>query len=478
MASSRSRRTFLKTSAAIGAGYWALGGIAPRQSIAANERIQFACVGVEGKGHSDSDDALNSGDVIALCDVDDNRLESASTRCKQHKDAKGEPQKFTDYREMFDKLGDKIDAFTVSTPDHFHAVIAGHGMRMGKHAFVQKPLAHSIYEARYLGKLAAEKGVATQMGNQYTSSSNLRRAAAIIKNGNVGTVKEVHVWTNRPVWDTQGTARPKDEEAVPASLHWKEWIGPAPMRPYSSAHHPFKWRGWWDFGTGALGDMACHTLNMPYHALDLRDPLSVQAVTSGHNKDSFPAWSIITCQFGERNGRAPLTYMWYDGGKRPETPAFQKAEEIALSRNSDEKKSKSLKRTLISGCFVLGDKGWLLAPGDYAGNGIYMPEPELPKVEFEESPGHFVEWVNAIKGQGKSMSNFPNYAGPLAETVLLGNLAVWAAAGDGKLSDDQSKNGVQGKKIDWDAKNLVAKNAPEVMNIVKPTFHNGYKLEG
>ena len=314
------------------------------------------------------------------------------------------------------------------------------------------------------------------MGNQYTASPNMRRAAAIIKNGHIGTVKEVHVWTNRPVWP-QGAGRPAEGEEVPATLHWKEWIGPAPMRPYHSAYHPFKWRGWWDFGTGALGDMACHTLNMPYHALELRDPISVQATTSGHNKETYPEWSIINCQFGERNGRAPLTFMWYDGGKRPETPAFQKAEEVALSRN-DEKKAKNLRGTLRSGCFVLGDKGWLLAPGDYAGSGIYMPELELPKVEFEESPGHFVEWVNAIKGQGQSMSNFPNYAGPLAETVLLGNLAVWTAAGDPKNNVEQVKNGVQGKKIDWDARNLVAKNAPEVAHIIKAEYHNGYKLEG
>jgi predicted dehydrogenase len=464
------RRRFLQTSAAIGAGYWALGGIAPRESRAANEKIQFACVGVTGKGTEDSNDSGKAGDVIAICDVDDDRRKSATARFPN-------AEQFFDYREMFAKLGDKIDAFTVSTPDHCHALIAAHGMRMGKHAFVQKPLTHTLYEARYLGKLAAEKKLATQMGNQYTASSNLRRAAAIIKNGHIGTVKEVHVWTNRPVWDNQGTARPTEIVEVPASLHWKEWIGPAPMRPYHPSYHPFKWRGVWDFGTGALGDMACHTLNMPYHALDLRDPISVQATTSGHNKETYPAWSIINCQFGERNGRAPLTFMWYDGGKRPETPAYQKAEEIALSRN-DEKKAKNLKGTLRSGCFVLGDKGWLLAPGDYAGNGIYMPEPELPKVEFEESPGHFVEWVNAIKGQGQSMSNFANYAGPLAETVLLGNLAVWTAAGDPKNNEEQVKNGVQGKKIDWDARNLVAKNAPEVAHIIKAEYHNGYKLEG
>jgi predicted dehydrogenase len=469
MSKRTSRRRFIKTSAAIGAGYWALGGVAPRQSLSANEKIQFACVGVAGKGTEDSNDATKAGDVVAICDVDDDRRAGAALRSPN-------AQQFFDYREMFAKMGDKIDAFTVSTPDHCHAVIAATGMRMGKHAFVQKPLTHTLYEARDLGKLAAEKGVATQMGNQYTASSNLRRAAAIIKDGHIGKVKEVHVWTNRPVWD-QGIDRPTETVEVPKNLHWAEWIGPAEMRPYHPAYHPFKWRGWWAFGTGALGDMACHTLNMPYHALDLRDPISVQATTSGHNKETYPAWSIIDCQFPERNGRAALTFMWYDGGKRPTTTEFEKAEELALSRN-DERKAKTLRSTLKSGCFVLGDKGWLLAPGDYAGSGIYMPEPELPKVEFEESPGHFVEWVNAIRGQGQAMSNFANYAGPLAETVLLGNLAVWTAAGDASAGEEQKVKGVKGKKIEWDARNLVAKNAPEVAHIVKKEYHNGYKLEG
>jgi predicted dehydrogenase len=463
-----SRRRFIKTSAAIGAGYWALGGIAPRPSRAANEKIQFACVGVGGKGTSDSQDAGRAGDVVAICDIDENNLNIASTRWPEAK-------KYNDFRKMLDEMGKNIDAVTVSTPDHCHAVVASAAIRLGKAAFVQKPLAKSLYECRHLGQLAAEKGVATQMGNQYTADSNLRRAAAIIKNGHVGTVKEVHVWTNRPIWD-QGIDRPTDTPAVPPNVHWPEFIGPAEMRPYHPAYHPFKWRGWWAFGTGALGDMACHTLNMPYHALDLRDPTSVQATTSGHNMETYPAWSTITYQFPERNGRAPLTFQWYDGGKRPETAAYQEAERIALSRQRDE--GKKLRGTLRSGAFVLGDKGWLLAPGDYAGSGIYMPEPEVPEVDFPRSPGHFQEWVAAIRGEGQSMSNFPGYASPLAETVLLGNLAVWAAAGDqdpGKR-EEQKVKGVQGKKIAWDAKNLTATNAPEVAHIIKPEFHNGYKL--
>jgi hypothetical protein len=219
---------------------------------------------------------------------------------------------------------------------------------------------------------------------------------------------------------------------------------------------------------------------MPYHALDLRDPTSVQATTAGHNMETYPSWSEITCEFPERNSRAALTFKWYDGGKRPTTELFRKAEEIALSRQKDEGARDKVRRLMRSGCFVVGDKAWLLAPGDYAGDGLYMPEPELPKVDFVRSPGHFVEWVNAIKGGPPAMSNFPDYASQLTETVLLGNLAVWAAAGDQSASarDEQKIKGVQGKKIMWDAKNLTATNAPEVAHIIKPEFHNGYKLEG
>jgi predicted dehydrogenase len=470
MARKTSRRRFLETTAAVGAGYWTLGGIAPRESRAANEKIQFACVGVGGKGASDSQDAGRAGDVVAICDIDDKNLNAAGVRWPNAK-------KYSDFRKMFDEMGKNIDAFTVSTPDHCHAVVASMGMKMGKHAHVQKPLTHSLYEARYLGQLAAEKKVATQMGNQGTASNDLREAASIIKSGAVGTVKECHVWTNRPIWD-QGIDRPSDTPEVPATVHWPEWIGPAEMRPYSPAYHPFKWRGWWAFGTGALGDMACHTLNMPYMALDLRDPTSVQAMTSGHNMETYPAWSVITCQFPERNNRAALKFMWYDGGKRPTTDEFKKAEEICLARQKDDKARDRMKNTLRSGCLVLGDKGWLLAPGDYASADIYMPQEERPKVEYEKSPGHFVEWVNAIKGGSAAKSNFPDYSAGLTETVLLGNLAVWAAAGDQDPAKRaaQKENGVQGKKIEWDAKNLTATNAPEVAHIVKPEFHNGYKL--
>ena len=472
MARKTSRRKFLGTSAAIGAGFWVAGGIAPRESRAAIDKIHFASVGVGGKGAGDSQDAGKAGDMVAICDIDDKNLNFAANRWP---DAK----KYHDFRKMFDEMEKSIDAVTVSTPDHCHAVIGAAAISRGKHCFIQKPLAKSIHEVRHLQRIATEKKVATQMGNQFTADSNLRRAAQVIKDGHVGTVKEVHVWTNRPVWP-QGIDRPSDMPPVPETVHWKEFIGPAEMRPYSPAYHDFKWRGWWAFGTGALGDMACHTLNMAYHALDLRDPVSVQATTSGHNLETYPSWSIINCQFPERNGRAPLTFMWYDGGKRPDTELFQKAEEAAIAKQQNQKSKDRVRGVMRSGCLVVGDKGWLLAPGDYAGDGIYMHLDDIPKVEYPRSPGHFEEWVNAIKGGEPSMSNFPGYSGPLAETVLLGNLAVWVAAGEQDPSKraGQAEKGVVGKKIEWDAKTMTATNAPDVAHIIKPEFHNGYKLEG
>lgn len=469
MARRTNRRRFLQTSAVVGAGFWVAGGTLARVSRAANEKIQFACIGVGGKGSSDSQDAGRAGDVVAICDIDENNLGFAAARWP-------DAQKFYDFRQMYEKLGDKIDAVTVSTPDHCHGVAAAMGMRMGKHAFVQKPMTKSLWEARVLGEIAAEKKLATQMGNQGTANNDLREAAAILKSGALGTIKQCHVWTNRPVWP-QGIDRPSDTPPVPETVHWPEFIGPAEMRPYHSAYHPFKWRGWWEFGTGALGDMACHTLNMPYMGLDLRDPVSVQATTSGHNKETFPSWSIIQCEFPERNGRAALTFWWYDGGKRPETPEFAAAEEVCLSRQRSDRARDQMRRTLTSGAFVLGEKGWLLAPGDYAGNGIYMADPENPKVDYPRSPGHFEEWVRMIRGEGEAMANFPNYASGLTETVLLGNLAVWAAAGEpGSAPGSEATQGFTGKKIEWDAKNLVATNAPEVAHIVKPELHNGYTL--
>lgn len=438
MARQPNRRDFLQTSAVIGAGYFAAAGLQAQESKSPNERIRFACIGIGGKGASDSQDAASEGDVVAVCDVDEGTLGRQTQRKGFEKAAK-----YFDFRKMLDEMKDSIDAVTVSTPDHTHAPAAAMAMHLGKHAFVQKPMSHSLFEARALGKIAAAKKVATQMGNQGTANAPLRKAAAAIQAGAVGKVTEVHVWTNRPVWP-QGLDRPADSQPVPANLHWNEWLGPAKERPYHPAYHPFKWRGWWDFGTGALGDMACHTLNMPYMALALRDPISVVAETSGHNQETYPSWSIITYEFPKTETRGAIKFVWYDGGKRPSQDLLP-----------------GTKNFKSSGALVIGDKGALHAPGDYAGEDLeFLGGAEKVDADFKRSPGHFKEWVIAIRGGEPAMSNFPGYASPLTETVLLGNLAVWA----------------NGKKIEWDAKNLKATNAPEVEHIVKPEYREGYSL--
>jgi len=313
-------------------------------------------------------------------------------------------------------------------------------MRMGKHCFCQKPLTRTIYEARLMGQVAREKNVATQMGNQGTAASDLRRAAAWLRAGVLGTVKEVHVWTNRPIWP-QGGPRPEPAEC-PENLDWDLWLGPAPNRPYGPGYHPFAWRGWWDFGTGALGDMACHEINMAFMGLDLRNPISIQAETSGHNKDSFPKWSVVTYEFPANDWRAGLKLLWYDGGKKP-------------SQDLCEGKVPG-----AEGKLVIGDKGKLW------GYGELMAGAEAAEVEFPQSPGHFEEWVRAIKGGEPAMSNFPDYAGPLAEVVVAGNLAVWVAAEEG-----------QGEKIQWDSENLKASNVESLETLIKPEYREGYTLD-
>jgi predicted dehydrogenase len=331
-----------------------------------------------------------------------------------------------------------------------HAVIAAMAMKMGKHVYVQKPLTHDIYEARKLAEIAREMKVATQMGNQGTNLNSLRKAAAIVQAGALGPIKEVHVWTNRPIW-AQGGKRP-DEKPVPAGVHWDLWIGCAPYRPYANGYHDFAWRGWWDFGTGALGDMACHTFNMPYMALDLKDPTSVQAESSGHNGDSYPAWSIIKFQFPANDKRGAIPVTWYDGKKRPSREVFD---------GSDG-----------SGALIVGEKGKLHAVGDYCGSYKLIGVEEPSNLQFAKGSGgdpdkpHLGEWVEAIKGGSPAKSNFPDYAGGLTETILLGNLAVWAAP----------KEGEPGKKVEWNAKDMKPTNAPELEKIVKREYRPGYTL--
>ncbi len=433
-----SRRDFLRAAAFTGIAVWTGETARANRRQSPNERVNFACIGVGGKGDSDTSDAARLGNVVAICDVDDNTLNYAAQKYPNAK-------KFNDYRKMLDEYGKNFDAVTVSIPDHSHALAAAHAMHLGKHCFCQKPLTHSIYEARQLGILARKMKVATQMGNQGTSNPSTRKSAALIRNGAIGTVQEVHVWTNRPIWP-QGIDRPAPAP-VPSNLHWDLWLGPAKARPYAPGYHTFQWRGWWDFGTGALGDMACHTVNLPYMALDLRNPTSVEAHTSGTNRDSYPKASSIVFEFPANGKRPAIKLHWYDGGNLPSQDL------LPGEKFSD------------SGSLTIGDKGKLYAPGDYGDGGRVIDGVEISDFQYPESPGHFEEYVRAIKGGEPAMSNFPNYSGPLTETILLGNLAVWA----------------EGQKIEWDAHNMRILNVddskvPGISQIIRPHYRPGYHL--
>ncbi len=434
------RRQFLQSTAVAGIGFWVAGGVQAKESRSPNERVAVASIGIGGRGSDDTKDAANHTDLVAICDVDEDILRAGGRKYRKAKT-------FTDFRKLLEKMEKSIDAVTVATPDHIHAPASLMAMRMGKHCYCEKPLTHTIYEARLMAQVAREQKVATQMGNQGTADSSLRKAAAVIKSGVLGPISEVHVWTNRPIW-AQGEARPKSA-VCPRALKWNLWLGPAPVRPFANGvYHQFAWRGWWDFGTGALGDMACHTVNMPYMALTLRDPVAVQAECSGHNGDFYPKWSIIHFDFPALGDRPALKMTWYDGGKKP-----------------DEKLIDG-KRMSDSGSLVIGGKGKLYAPGDYAENELQLlGGVTMPEVKWPHSPGHFKEWVRAIKGGEPAMSNFPDYSGGLSETILLGNLAVWVAA-TGK-----------GQKVEWDAKNMRSPNVAGLETIIKPIYRPGYTLD-
>ncbi|TVS18624.1 MAG: gfo/Idh/MocA family oxidoreductase, partial [Planctomycetaceae bacterium] len=325
------RRKFLQVTATTGVGFWVAAGNRVALSRSANERPNVACIGVGGKGGSDANNAARFGNVIAMCDADRARVES-----KGKQEGFQEAEQFIDYREMFDKHGEKIDVATISTPDHMHGVQTLDAMRLGISCYTQKPLTRTIYEARLLAQVAAETGVATQMGNQGTALDSSREAIAQLQSGVLGDLKEVYAWSNRPVW-AQGPGRrmtmerfaaqakqenPDEAEQIVArrkqeidraleTLDWEVWLGIAPDREYwPGLYHPFQWRGWWDFGSGALGDMACHQLTVPFVACQLRDPISVVARTTGHDYDSFPASSVIKFEYAETSERPAITFWW------------------------------------------------------------------------------------------------------------------------------------------------------------------------
>ncbi len=443
MAENATRRDFFKSSTALGVAWWVGKNTAFADSKSSVERLNFACIGVGGKGSSDTDAAGENGNVVALCDIDDLRLNKKARKFPK-------ARKFNDYRKMLEQMGDDIDAVTVSTPDHSHAPASVMAMRMGKHCFCQKPLTWSVYEARRMREIATEMQVATQMGNHGTAKDGFRSAVEVVRSGAIGNVSEVHVWTNRPKWP-QATGRPKETPGIPNHVHWFNFIGPAQDRPYHPGYHPFKWRGWLDFGTGALGDMACHTANMAVMALDLFDPHTVVANSAGIvENETFPKWSEIDFHFGPRGDLPPTKLTWYDGGKLPSADLLHGHTPAS------------------SGSLIVGDKGSVYSPNDYGAEILLLPteqfvdykapDPSLPRLPAGPGDAHFKEFAEACRGGSPAMSNF-DYAGRLTETILLGNVALRA-----------------GTEVKWDAENLKATNIPDSDYLTRREYRDGWTL--
>lgn len=435
---------------------------APHILRAAEERkkLNIACIGVAGKGGSDTD-SVGGQNIIALCDVDKKRLDA---KMQKFPGAKG----YQDYRKLFEEVGKDLDAVTVSTPDHHHAIASAYAMKMGKHVFCQKPLVQTVYEARVLRKLAKEKNLATQMGNQGSAGDGLRRAVEVIQAGTIGKVSELHVWSNRPVWP-QGIDRPPGADPVPPELDWDCWIGPAPMRPYKGnrVYHDFNWRGWFDFGTGALGDMACHTVNMPFRALKLGYPTAIECEdVFGAKSETYPKSSRIRFEFPERENMAPVKFWWYDGDPKSQNtfrPNPELTKEILDMQDG---------KLPGSGCLLIGDKGKIFSPDDY-GSKFYLKLKDeggytggdkhaatlnIPKT-IPRSPGHVKEWIDMIHGGPPAYSNY-DIAAYLTEIILLGCIAL--------------RHGVK-KPIQWDGPNAKAKNA-DVSHFVKRDYRKGWEL--
>ncbi len=439
MANEITRRDVLRGSAAavVGLATGLAGAESPELQTTPPKpgRLRFGIIGCGGKGWSGMQGAAEHGDIVALCDID---AQNRSKAMLEHPRATA----FDDYRAMFIAMKGKIDAVVISIPDHHHAIASSLAMHQGLHTYCEKPLTRTIWEARQIARIAREKKVATQMGNQSTASTNMRKTAALIRSGLYGRVKEVHLWTNRATgWWKQGVPRPAPSTA-PKQVDFDLWLGPRPVRPYAEGYHPFSWRGWWDFGTGSLGDMGCHIFNMPYMALDLRDPIAVQAETSGHNRDSFPEWSIVHYEFGERNGRPPLTLHWHDGGKKPDAslaPGFEYGG---------------------NGSIVVCEKGTIYSPDESNTQFMLVGGGTMPDIKVDESPGHMAEFARAALGGKPAVSNFPDYSGPLTETVLLGNLAIWA----------------NGPRLEWDAHRMEVKGTHEYDSLIRPAFTEGWKV--
>ncbi len=393
--------------------------VIPRK-LSPNEKLNIASIGVGGMGAGDVK-GCSGENIVALCDVDAKQAEESFYR---HPDAK----KYKDFRKMLEEMDKEIDAVTVSTPDHMHAPAAYMAMHLGKHVRVQKPLTQTIAEARLLAKTAREKGVVNAMGNQGHSGDGIRELCEMVWAGAIGQVKESHTWTNRPIWP-QGIADPLPPAPVPESLDWDLWLGPAPVREYGDGYAPFKWRGWWDFGCGAIGDMACHIMDPVFWALKLYEAPSytVEVVEQeGMSKQTFPNKSVIKYEFPARGDMEAVTVYWYDGGLLPKRPeGVPEDEKMADGDN---------------GSLFIGTDG-ILTTGTYGGDSRLLPAARMkdykkPDPTIERIPGEnpYLHWINACKNGTVASSDF-SYAGPLTEVANMGNVALLAGVGQ-KLEFD------------------------------------------
>jgi predicted dehydrogenase len=420
----------------------------------ANNKLNIAGIGVGGRGAADID-GVSSENIAFLCDAD---LRSAAGTIKKHPNAKI----YRDFREMLEKEHKNIDAVVIGAPDHIHAPAAIMAMKMGKHVYCEKPMAHTIYEARKMTEVAKETGVVTQMGNQGHAGEGLRLYWEYIHDGAIGTVKEVHVWTDRAgtperAWWPQGIGRPTETAPVPDGLNWDLWLGPAKWRPFArfpngrggeATYCPFNWRGWWDFGCGAIGDMAVHNADPAFFALDLDAPTAVEAVTSPVNDETLPVWNIITFEFPAKGNRPAVKMTWYDGAKLPPRPA-DLDEGLKLGDN---------------GILFVGDKCSLLG-GSHAGVPRIIPEAKRkeygrPPRTLPRSGDHHMEWVNACKaGKPEDAKSGFWYAGPFVEALHVGNLAV-------RLQ----------RRVEWDSATMRSPNCPEADNYITKFYRNGFNL--
>jgi predicted dehydrogenase len=435
------RRDFLESSTLASLGVFATaGGMSagqPKQP-GPNDRINVGIIGAGGRGRANIASIEKLATIVALCDVDDARAAESYRRFPK-------VPRYADFRAMLEKQKN-IDAVIVATPDHIHAHAAVMAMRLGKHVYVEKPLCHSVWEARLMKATALKHKVATQMGNQHSANSELRRAVEIVQSGALGDVREVHIWTDRPIWP-QNLTRPRRQVMVPPTLDWQLWLGPAPRRPYHRVYVPHDWRGWWDFGTGAIGDMGCHTMNMPFRALNLGHPTSIIAeLDTPLSSETAPMGCKVSYEFPARGKLPALQMYWYE---RRLPPA-----KVLMGQ-----------KPASSGAILVGSRGSLYSGSDYGANLRLLPEAAFkgfqdPKPTLPRSPGHHVEWVNAMRGGRPAMSNFVDHAALLAEIVLLGNVAIR----------------VGGKRVVWNAEKMQAVGLSAADEFIRRQYRKGWDL--